>query len=669
MNNINFLTSGLVQSNTGNTINGVTNVNIPSSSSSLTSSTSSTSSSSTNSDCNIFPVSNTIDSTNIIYDGQTILMINSTLNQNANTVQATYFDPISGAPGLGSNPFSSWNFDLNNSSYLNAMFATSSLLNDDLALFNNMQPLNAGTGIHTFDILNTGGATNSTNGLFFSLTSNPYVYNPVTNNYLPNNPPTSQNCIPNYSNNNSDNFLFTSNYWVQQKNEIIIIELLFTVQNTAATQLNSTVQSPPTICVIIKNKVISKDVLAGLASSHNGLSSKVKVYTAGPVPLQFMPPNTSFISSNSYSFIYNNIPLIIAPGYNKLYATLPIAFIPARSNSTPQYLTSEGYMFDGSNNIPTFDLSSSTIVSSLPTTPSSYGYFVVGVAYSQTYSNYQSFASINAEILIKNIWRSPISIYNSYNQYSVNDMSTKQVVLLFGKSYNGGTFLVTNTGTPISAVNSYGVTSLRNFISIMRAVLNKFDGSVSLVDYFINQSVITAINTGTSYNANVVILQPLLDGGITNPSTILNNPDMYYLLVNNKNSANISIDTTNQSVFGQNIGLNYLGLSNSVLASVGSCNYKNNNLFMLSDLEGDLFANCVSLGLNTVSNQTYNILIILPEAQFNPQITTTNNILTIYSTLNTLFYINQNVNSAKQFVPQSNNNSKLMLSVSNTRLF
>jgi hypothetical protein len=690
MNNINFLTSGLVQLNSGTGINGVTNVTVPTTTSTATTAT----------DCNIFPVSTTIDSSNCVYDAQTILMVNSTLNQNANTVIAQYFDPVTGTPNTG-NPFGGWNFDLTNTSYLNGVFASSSLLNEDTVLFNNIQPYQAtaplnATGTHNIDITNGSGQPypGNPNGFFFSLTSKPYIVNSANTGLLPS-PPTTQNTNPGYSNYNSDNFLFVSNYYVVQKNEIIIVELLFTVSNTASLNVNATsVQGSPTLSVIIRNKVISQDVLASIASSSSGPSPKVKVYTAGPVPLQYILNGGTFNSTTACSFINNNIPIIIAPGYVKLYATLPIAYIPANATNS-YYLNNAGYTFVDSaptlNTVVGTGISATTVI-----TPSHYGHFVVGVAYSVDYSVYSKSANINAEVLIKNIWRSPVAIYNSYNQYSVNDMATKQVVLLFGKSFNGGTFLVTNTGTPISSVNNYAVTSLRNFISIMRAIINLFDGSVSLVDYFINPNVVAQVNLMGSYNINVLILQPLLDGAITNPPTVAANPGMWFLALNSKNSANMSIDPTEQVVFGQNIGFNYLGLPNSLLASCGSCNYKNFNIDMLSDSEGDLFGNSVSLGLNAVGTQTYYMLVILPEAQFNPAITTTNSIITIYTAQNTLFYINLSTNSAAQFAPNSAgmvaqtssrtstnssstssslsvqpvfNISKLMLSASNTRLF
>jgi hypothetical protein len=269
-------------------------------------------------------------------------------------------------------------------------------------------------------------------------------------------------------------------------------------------------------------------------------------------------------------------------------------------------------------------------------------------------------------------------------------MATKQVVLLFGRNVTGGTFIVLNTGTPLNVISSYAVTSLRNFISIMRSIINLFDGSVSIVDYFINPSTVAQVNQMGSYNINVLILQPLLDGAIQNPPSVTNCPNMWYLMLNSKNSLNLTVDPSSQMVFGQQIGYSYFGLPNSVLCSTGNCMYMSSGLNMLADDQGDLFGNSLSLGLNVINSNSYYILIVLPEAQFNPMINTSVvNTLTLYSTTDTLFYIMVTPNSAAQFSPSSvstvstltkttNTTSsfqptytiqKVLLSVGNNRLF
>ena len=136
------------------------------------------------------------------------------------------------------------------------------------------------------------------------------------------------------------------------------------------------------------------------------------------------------------------------------------------------------------------------------------------------------------------------------------DTNGLSVTLLFSRSYNGGLYLVTNTGTPVSLINNYAVTSLRNFMSIMRAIINTYDGSVSIVDYFTNSNVIQSINTGTNYSIQALIMQPLLDGSVVNPPTVLSCPGMNYFLLHSKNSASLSIDPTEQNVFSQDVSLN-----------------------------------------------------------------------------------------------------------------
>lgn len=666
MSSINLLTSGLVSPSPSGVINGVTSVS------------SQRSSATTVPDCTINPVNSSIDASQCIYDGQTVLAVNSTINQNANTVQAQYFDPVTGSPSYNNNnlSFSGWNFDINNTSYLNSVFSTSALLSDNTTLYNNLQPtsgagyppLNA-TGTHVLD-LTFGAQQNQAQGLFFSLTSQPYLVNALGTQLLPNTPPTnlptSSNVTPGYSNYNSDNFFFSSSYYVQQKNEILIIELSFTVSNTNALNWAATSSTGvPTVSVIVVNKVIPQNVLASLSSSNAGPTPRVKVYTAGPVPLQFNSNGAPWNSQQACSFVYNNVPLVIAPGFVKTYATLPVMYVPGNGQvgttaptSNGNYANLTSYTFTTTNNGATSTPAINTTIGQgltalTGTSGQTYGHFVVGVAYSTNYQYYVNHTTINAEVLINNVWRSPIAIYNSYSQFSVNDMATKQVVLLFGRNYNGGSFLVTNTGTPINSVNNYAVTSLRNFISIMRAVINLFDGSVSLVDYFINPSVVQQVNTMGSYNISVLTLQPLLDGAITNPPTIATCPNMWYMIINSKNSANITVDPSEQSVFGKTVGFNYLGLANSILASTGNCNYDRVNLNVLADTEGDLFGNSLSLGLNAIGASTYYILIILPEAQFNPVLNTNVNPLTIYQTPSSLFYIMMTANAGTQFSPNS----------------
>lgn len=618
-------------------------------------------------DVDIFAVGNSINPTNFTYDGQTVLMINSTLNPNANVVKAQYFDPVyGGVPGgMG---FNDWNFDLIPNSYLNGSYSSSALLSEPTYLFNNLQPITTALGQYTLDIENGAVQTDPVTGfsaktLFFSLTSQPYVC--YQGSFY--STPTQMNVVPGYSSNNSDNFLFTSNYYVQQKNEIIIVQLVFTVSNTNSLNANNIgvglTSGAPTISVIVYNKVISKDTLASLASGSSTDGLKTKVYTAGPIPLQYTQNGTPFNPQNGSFSINNNVPIVIAPGYQKQYATMPVIYVNPTAkqvNGTtvyyPNYLLPGGSSPSGGyqivNNLPVVNPLAINPPANVEPTP--FGHFVIGVAYSSDYANYQPGSSIYAEVLIKNIWRSPIAIYQSYQAFSTNDMATKQVVLLFGKTFNGGTFLVTNSGTPISMIDNYAVTSLRNFMSIMRAVVSYYDGSVSLVDYFINSNVVQQINALSNANIQVLTLQPLLDGSISNPTTVLTCPNMYYLLLKTPNTVNMSVDPTNQVVFGQNIGANYFGLPNSVLCATGDCRYYSSDLNLLAVADGQLFGNSLYAGLNTINNQQFYTLIIMPEALFNGvPLSTTNNVLSIYSTPSTLFYINTTTNTSSQFVPRS----------------
>jgi hypothetical protein len=630
-------------------------------------------------DVDIVPVNQSIDPSNYIYDGQTILMINSTINQNSNLVKAQYFDPVNGSSErYGSSGFSDWSFNLTPKSYLNGVMSASSLLGDTTTLYNNLQPLNNALGTYTLDVTDGGLTTaGSSDGVgtsyetcFFSLTSYPYVtergYFTDSSVKQPYGEPTYTNVNPNYSTNNSDNFIFTSNYYTQQKNEILIVQLVFTVSNTNSLNvLTSSSSSTPSVSVIVYNKVISQDNMASIANNN---PSKTKIYTAGPIPLQYMQAGSAFNPSNGNYSINNNVPIIIADGYQKLYATLPLIYVPPVKGSSGtyygQYLncgTSKdsttlenngGYYI--SNNLPTVPISGTQLNVTSLTDDSQivFGHFVVGIAYSTDFASYNPGSTIYSEILIKNIWRSPITIYSSYNAFSVNDMATKLVVVLFGKTLNGGTFLVTNTGTPLSLINNYGVTSLRNFMTIMNAVTTTFDGSTSLVDYFINVNVIDKINS-LGFNIQPLTLQPLLDGAITNPPTVLACPNMYYLLLNSVNSVNMTVDPTKQIVFGQSISQPYFGLDNSILCSTGVASYYNSTLNMLStNNKKYLFANSLYLGVTTINNQSFYTLLILPEALFNGVPTNLSpNVLSVYSTVNSLFYLVANNNSSTQFSP------------------
>lgn len=653
------------------------------------------SSSTITTDFDVFPVGTSINPTNFIYDGQTILNINSTLSPNSNLIKGQYFNPITGAPDSNLN---SWNYDLTATSFLNGSFTTSALLNETTSLYNNLLPYNNSTGTYILDITNGGiqATGNSKQTLFFSLTSQPYVCSEGTFITTPN----ATNVIPAYSGNNSDNFIFTSNYYIQQKNEIIIVQLVFSVSNTDSLNVNNTTSliyhASPTVSVIVTNKIISQNQSGSLSS---GVNNGTKTYTSGPIPLQYAQNGVLFNPSNATSSIVNNVPLIIAPGYSTLYVTMPLAYIPPYLSSTSgnyvgQYLN-QGTSTSGSapsgyeifNNIPVFPSSSLNTLNTTPVALSQTysGHFVVGIAYSIDFSYYNPGSFIYSEVLIKNIWRSPISIYNSYKAFSVNDMATKLVVVLFGKGVNGGTFLILNTGTPLNLITSYGVTSLTNFMSIMKALINFYDGSVVSIDYFINTNVIQQVNTLGNYNIQVVTVQPILDGTIVNPPTVLNCPNSYYMLLNTKNSTNLSIDPTDQKILSYPFSnSSYFSISKGIPCATGICLYNNSELTLLQTNGTWLFANSLYLGQNTINGQTFYTLIILPEALFIGTPVSSLNQIYIYSSPYSLFYLSSSSNTATKFSPSnftitsgtpsttanqtSYSVSKLIMSVSNVSI-
>lgn len=676
------------------------------------------------SDINICPVGKSIDPTLYVYDGQTNLLINSTVNQNNNSVQLQYFDPVSGFPNINSGAYgyptnpvfgmSNWNFDLTPQNNLNGCVTSSNLLSDNTFLYDNLQPPFSTPnylGIYSIDIANGNQLTSqgaSNNTMFFSLTSQPYLCYQGQMFNAPSSPgvPTEANINPNYSTLGTDTFLFSSQYWMQTSNEILLIHLIFSIANTASTYFNASTtnlsSSPaPVVTVTVYNKVITKEMLASIGTGNQ--CPKPKVYSTGLIPLQYLSPGESFNAGVASKFLFNNVPLVIADGFKKSFGTLGLFYIPPSSGSETtlnlcQFLAGnrvgsnsingDGYIIK--NYLPTGDITnisecvggtfaSTTGIGYLSNTYTNYGHFVVSVGYSYNASQYNPGTAFIGDILIRNIWRSPIAIYNAYSAFSVNDLINKQVVLLFGKSANGGTFLVTNTGTPISQITNYGVTSLGNFMVIIKTILTLYSNNYTIADYFTNTTLINNLNSLNAVNIQPITLQPILEGTISNPPTVLNCPNMWYLFLNSKNSQNLSIDPTNQDVFNSNSSM-YLGLSNSTLADIGLCKYFNNELIMLgTSTELNItanpyyFGNSLYLGLNTINSQSYYMLIILPEALFNGiPLNTTNNVMSIYASDNTLFYFNYNSSSSSAFVPSGNsisttqNTSSNSISTSNT---
>lgn len=628
-------------------------------------------------DSNIFPVNKTINPTNYMYDGQTTLFVNS-INQNTNTSQGQYFDPSS------TNPSPGWSYNFNAYNPLNASFAYSSILNDTIIFQNTTN--NSTPVFYNIDLTNNSNPnTTKERGCFFSLTSNPYTnYYPA--GLPPANPvnaPTIKNINPFY-NVSSDNYLFVSNFFIPQLNEVLVCEVIFSVSNSNSTNISNTsgVLNYPTVSCIIKNKIISQEVIANL---DNGdlLNPKIKTYTAGPMPVSYTQNGEQF-NPTSFSFnTNNNIPLIIAPGYQKVYMAATCMYVPPYQQDgvyygqyiRGQYETSPtGYSIKEG----VITVNSSTGLVKLPAESSNvtqYGHFCIGVAYSADYLKYSSYlqSGIQAEVLVKNTWRSPVSLYNTYKSYSVTDMATRQVIVLFGTGINGGAFLVTNTGTPISLINNYAVTSLRNFMSIMRAIINTYDGSVSIVDYFTNSNVIQSINTGTNYSIQALIMQPLLDGSVVNPPTVLSCPGMNYFLLHGKNSANLSIDPTEQNVFSQDVSLNnnnisYMGQPGSMLCSIGNLKYGTSEIKTLTAKNLSVFGNAIFLGTKSINNQPYYCVLLLPETLLNINQPLPVPSLSIFSTLTSIFYIMSNTTSGTQFTTKDGSASKITITTSNNAL-
>ena len=640
----------------------------------ITQATTQTNATQTVSSVNISPVAGTIDPSLYVYDGQTTLYINSTVNQTNNSVRLKYFDPVTGYPNLSSTSmtgtfgFGNWNFDMTPQNYLNGCVTSSNLLGEQTSMYDNLQPPFSTPnylGMYSVDITNNntqnvGGDSSGT--LFFSLTSQPYLsYQGVMYN-APDTPgtPTSANVIPNYTTLGTDTFLFTSQYWAQTNNEILLIYMVFSVANTGSTYYDGSTSSSnlntvPVVSVNVYNKVISKEMLASIGTGNS--CPKPKVYSSGIINLKYLQTGQTFSPGTPSYFLFNNVPIILADGFSKQFATFGLYYIPPGSNSNAskcQYLV-EGSGFNIQNYLPTGNVSIGSGINTTTTGTTQYGHFVVSVSYSYNASQYSPGTSFAAQVLVKNIWRSPIAIYSSYAAYSVNDLTNKQVVLLFGRTSNGGSFLVTNTGTPLAQITNYGITSLGNFMTIMKSLLTAYNNTYTLADYFTNTTLINVVNSTLGINIIPVTLQPVLEGTMMNPPTVLSCSNMWYLFINSKNSVNLSVDPTHQKVFNYDSSL-YFGLPSSTLCDTGLCRYFNSELSMLgTDNMFTYFGNSLYMGSNVVNGQTYYMLLILPEALFNgvPQSTTNNNI-SIYSTPNTIFYFMINSTTSSAFVPSSN---------------
>jgi hypothetical protein len=601
-------------------------------------------------DCNIYSVpQNQISNiSNYMYDEQTILYINSG-SQNYTT--GVYFDPtqVNG----------SWNYSLNNSNNLLAgQNAMTSLYDSNLQSYQNLQSFGVkNEGSYTIDITNGQQTTTNSNPLFYAIGAS---YTSQSSQY---------NTIPNYNPINTSSYLETASYMFTSQQNILVVKIVIKINSTDSLCVDGGT-GKPLLLITVTNTVSSKE------SMKNGSTTAPKVYEHS---MSLKYSNTSTFDNKKTCFYMNSpIPLIFAPGFNSTYSYISCLYIPPVINNSEyygQYLPSNGYTFV--NGINSFD----TTTLEQTTQKTNYGYFIIAMAYqySDSYSTYLT-SGIQEEVITTNIWHSPISLYNSYKNYSVLDSNGLNVTLLFGKTYNGALFLVTNTGTPISAITAFGYTTLSNFINIMQAFCREYDNTSSLVNYYTDPYTIANLKL-KGYNVSVVGLTPIIDAvsSIKNPSSINTLPNMNYLFIHQSNSVNITIDSSQQTVINQNTGQSYFGIANSSLYSLGSNLYTSSKLDFLSTANNTLFGNTISLGLQDIAGVMYYVNLITPESSFRPNYTADDsNTLSIYATLNTAYYVSSGGGNTR-YIPGSiytnqpnqpkYDITKLTMTVSNNPIF
>ena len=600
-------------------------------------------------DCNIYAVpQNQISNlSNYMYDEQTIMYINSG-SQNYST--GVYYDP--------SQVNNSWNYSLGNTN--NLMSGQVSLMDtysNNLSGFQNLQTFGSKPdGTYSIDVTNGQQSTTNTNPLFYAIGAS---YTSTSVQY---------NTIPNYNQSNSSNYLMNAQYMFITQQDILIISITSTINGTESLYVENS--GKPLISIKVTNKVYSKESL------QNGGTSTSKIYEHN-MTLKYSNSST-FDNTISCNNMNQAVPLIFAPGFISTYCYISVLYVPpviSGSDYYGQYLPSNGFVFENGYN--SYD--TSTFVTT--TQKTGYGHFVLGFSYQygDIYSTYLS-SGIQQEVVTTNIWRSPISLYNSYKNYSVLDSNGLNVTLLFGKTYNGALFLVTNTGTPISSVTAFGYTSLSNFISIMQAFCREYNNTSSLVDYFSDPFTIAQLKM-KGYDVSIVILQSVIDAvsKIKNPSSVDTLPNMNYLFLHQSNSVNVSIDPSLQNVINQNTGQTYFGITNSSLYGLGNNLYTSSKLDILSTYNDTLFGNTIYLGLQDIGGVLYYVNMILPEAGFRPNYNADNaNIFNAYATPNTAYYA-MNAAGYTRFVPGSIQTnvlnqpkydiSKLVMTVSNNPIF
>ena len=468
-------------------------------------------------------------------------------------------------------------------------------------------------GRYSLDITNSPQATTLSNALFVSIGGN--YTNSTTDKWI---------TAPRYTASTS-NYLINSQYIFLSEQDILIVTVNISIIGTELLNVhtNNLNNKVPQLLVTVRNKVYSRESL------KNGGNTGGKNYEH-TVNLKYVNGET-FDNKIASSNTGQNVPLVFAPGFLNVNCYISILYVPPIQDTEGTYIgqylpgkpgsDTTGYLVSP-NNI-TFD------TEKLITTPyqqTKFGHFVAGFV-----------QGIQEEVLTTNIWRSPISLYNSYKNYSIIDTNGLNVTLLFSRSYNGGLYLVTNTGTPISSVVSYGILPLNNFINTMQAFCRRYDNTSSLGDYFIDPYTVQKLKT-EGYDVIIVQLQAVLDNvnTIKNPSNIDTLPNMNYFLLHRPNSANLSIDPSEQVIINQNTGQNYFGLTNSSLFSLGDDLYTNSKLSILSTFNNTLFGNAIYLGLQEINSLVYHVIFTLPESGFRPDYCSDSNIIfNVYSKFNT----------------------------------
>lgn len=552
--------------------------------------------STTNADINIYDVqAEQVDFTNYLYDNQTMIYINSSSNSNLNSLTGVYIDPTS----------SNINYEASNlSEFLSKLQANAGMNNQYKSIYN-------------IDI---------TNARQSSILSNPQFV--ATGAYYTNNSDSLEiNVVPNYSTSGTSNYLCQSSYLFVVSSFVILVNISISISKTEAMNvLSMTPDQTPVINCTITNRIISKEEI------EKGIITSKQIYKK-TITLQ---SGDNFKSSSTDYYMNNICPLIFAPGCKNEWINISIAYIPPFiSDGTyyGQYLPQDGFVI--TNNDILFDFEK-LVETGQKTT---YGYFLTAFSFPILNGKYSSYLvnGIQSELLIKNIWRSPISIFNGYKNYSVSQMTLLNVVLLFGTNSNGSLFLALNTGTSIDSMTNYGLTSLNNFINIMRAFVIEFDNNSQLADYFIDETTINNLKE-KGYNVNLVSINALIDTNtISNPKTILSNKNLTYFLLHSPNNTNLIMDTTEQNIINGNI--QPLDSNELQFCSIGNFNYSSSSLTTLKTNNNYVFPNTITYGLQSINGKLYNTNIILPESNFKPNYDTNNSLINIYKDLSSCYYI------------------------------